>query len=120
MLKLFARYATIGVINTAIHWISFYIILQTAAVTQALANFGAFCIAVTFSFFANARWTFDSETTTTRYLMYVIFMGSMAAFVGWFADVCKLPMLLTLVVFSAVSLICGFIYSKYMVFRVSK
>ena len=67
MLKLFSRYLSIGVLNTVIHWAVFYLILCTSDATQSLANFGAFCVAVTFSFFANARWTFNSETTTLRY-----------------------------------------------------
>ncbi|WP_075180901.1 GtrA family protein [Pantoea sp. 1.19] len=120
MFKLFARYLSIGVLNTAIHWVAFYVILHTAGVSQALANFGAFCIAVTFSFFANAKWTFNSETTTLRYMLYVVFMGSTAALVGWVADKCAMPTLITLAGFSAISLVCGFIYSKYIVFRESK
>ncbi|MDI5399919.1 primosomal replication protein, partial [Salmonella enterica subsp. enterica serovar Kentucky] len=36
------------------------------------------------------------------------------------ADKCSLPPLLTLVTFSAISLICGFIYSKFIVFRDAK
>ncbi|BAN97516.1 hypothetical protein E05_27500 [Plautia stali symbiont] len=52
MLKLISRYAGIGVINTAIHWTVFALILKLFESGQAMANFGAFCVAVTFSFFA--------------------------------------------------------------------
>lgn len=117
MFKSFSRYASVGIINTAIHWASFYLIIHTARTDQALANFGAFCISVTFSFFVNAKWTFSSETTALRYMLYVMFMGSMAAFVGWLADKCELSSLFTLIVFSGVSLVFGFIYSKYIIFR---
>jgi len=120
MLKLFSRYLSIGVLNTAIHWAVFYLILCTSDATQSLANSGAFCVAVTFSFFANARWTFNSETTTLRYVIYVVFMGSLASAVGWAADKSGLAPLITLVVFSAISLFCGFIYSRYIVFREAK
>ena len=41
-------------------------------------------------FFANARWTFSSAATPLRYLLYVSFMGGMAALVGWMADACTL------------------------------
>ncbi|KWQ11472.1 sugar translocase, partial [Salmonella enterica subsp. enterica serovar Tennessee] len=37
---------------------------------QALANFSGFVIAVSFSFYANARFTFNASTTTLRYMMY--------------------------------------------------
>ena len=120
MLKLFSRYVSVGVVNTAIHWTVFYLILCISGATQSLANFGAFCVAVTFSFFANARWTFSAETTTLRYMIYVAFMGALASAVGWAADKSGFPPLVTLVAFSAISLFCGFIYSRYIVFREAK
>ncbi|NIF20246.1 GtrA family protein [Candidatus Pantoea multigeneris] len=119
MAKIFARYATIGVMNTAIHWITFAILVEHGQ-PQSLSNFIAFCVAVTFSFFANAKWTFSSEATTIRYLMYVLFMGIVAVMIGSYADRLKVSPVATLVVFSAISFICGFIYSKYIVFRERK
>lgn len=117
MLKLFAKYTSIGVINTLIHWVVFALCLYGLNTNQALANFSGFVIAVSFSFFANARFTFNTPTTTMRYMFYVGFMGSLSATVGWIADMCVFPPLVTLVVFSTISLICGFIYSKYIIFR---
>ncbi|WP_034918970.1 MULTISPECIES: GtrA family protein [Erwinia] len=119
MLKLFTKYASVGVINTLIHWFVFAVMFYYGA-NQTMSNFGAFCIAVTFSFFVNAKWTFKSETTALRYMLYVAFMGVVASVVGWVADKCVLPPLVTLVVFSLISLVCGFIYSKFIVFREAK
>ncbi|MCZ4060766.1 GtrA family protein [Pantoea sp. LMR881] len=119
MIKLFARYASIGVLNTLIHWAVFAAI-YACGFKQSLSNFAAFCIAVTFSFFANAKWTFNSEATTARYILYIIFMGAMATSIGWLADHMHINPLITLVIFSAISLVCGFIYSKFFVFRESK
>ncbi|EPD1612861.1 TPA: GtrA family protein, partial [Escherichia coli] len=87
---------------------------------QALANFAGFVVAVSFSFFANARFTFKASTTTMRYMLYVGFMGTLSATVGWAADRCSLPPIVTLVTFSAISLVCGFVYSKFIVFRDAK
>lgn len=120
MLKLFSRYLSVGVVNTAIHWIVFLVAIKAFGTGQSLANFGAFCVAVTFSFFANAKWTFDSEATALRYMIYILFMGAVACSVGWAADICQLPPIITLVVFSAISLVCGFLYSKYIVFKDAK
>jgi len=78
------------------------------------------CRSSQFSFFANAKFTFNSSTTTIRYVMYIGFMGALSATVGWTADKCALPPLVTLVTFSAISLVCGFIYSKLIVFRNAK
>lgn len=120
MLKLFSRYATVGVVNTILHWVVFAACFYVLGTTQALANFSGFVFAVSFSFFANARFTFNTSTTTMRYMLYVGFMGSLSATVGWAADKCFLPPVVTLVAFSAISLVCGFIYSKYIVFREAK
>lgn len=120
MLKLFTKYASVGVLNTLIHWVVFATCFYALGTSQALANFSGFVVAVSFSFFANARFTFNSSTTTTRYMLYVGFMGSLSAAVGWAADECSLPPVVTLVVFSAISLVCGFVYSKYIVFREAK
>ncbi|PQY56832.1 translocase [Cronobacter sakazakii] len=120
MLKLFTKYASVGVLNTLIHWVVFATCFYALGTSQALANFSGFVVAVSFGFFANARFTFNSSTTTTRYMLYVGFMGSLSAAVGWAADECSLPPVVTLVVFSAISLVCGFVYSKYIVFREAK
>ncbi|WP_149330335.1 GtrA family protein [Citrobacter braakii] len=120
MLKLFSKYFTVGIFNTALHWVVFGMCLYAFNTNQALANFAAFCIAVTFSFFANARFTFKAKTTTLRYMLYIGFMGTLSAATGWMADQCALLPLFTLIVFSALSLICGFFYSKFIVFRSEK
>ena len=120
MLKLFARYTSIGVINTLIHWVVFAICIYVFHTGQALGNLVGFIVAVSFSFFANARFTFKSSTTTLRYMLYVGFMGTLSAAVGWAADKSGLAPLITLIVFSAISLVCGFIYSKFIVFMDAK
>ncbi|WP_338561926.1 GtrA family protein [Erwinia sp. E_sp_B04_7] len=119
MYKLFARYASVGVINTAVHWAVFFAV-HASGVNQAFSNMSAFFVAVTFSFFANARFTFRGKATTGRYLIYLGFMGAMAASVGQMSDSLNLPSLVTLITFSAVSLVMGFFYSKYVVFREGK
>ncbi|MCG5044345.1 GtrA family protein [Enterobacteriaceae bacterium 155047] len=120
MLKLFAKYTSIGIINTLIHWVVFAVCVYIFQTNQALANFSGFVVAVSFSFFANARFTFNSSTTTMRYMLYVGFMGTLSAAVGWEADRVSMPPVFTLILFSAISLVCGFFYSKYIVFRDKK
>ncbi|WP_343553212.1 GtrA family protein [Pantoea sp.] len=119
MLKLFARYSSIGVINTLLHW-AVFALLYALGSSQSIANVAAFCLAVTFSFYANARWTFNSEATGKRYSLYVIFMGAVALGIGHLADRIVLNPLITLITFSLVSLIAGFIYSHFIVFRIKK
>ncbi len=120
MLKLFVKYSSIGIINTLIHWVVFAMCIYALHTNQAMANFAGFVVAVSFSFYANAKFTFNSATTTLRYMLYVGFMGSLSAAVGWGADLCALQPIVTLVTFSAISLVCGFVYSKFIVFRDAK
>lgn len=120
MLKLFAKYTTIGVINTLIHWGVFAVCIYVLHSSQALANLAGFVVAVSFSFFANAKFTFRSNTTAVRYMLYVGFMGTLSAAVGWGADQGGLAPIITLVTFSVISLVCGFIYSKFIIFRDAK
>ena len=117
MFKLFTRYLSIGVINTLIHWATFGV-LYTCGSSQSMANVCAFCVAVTFSFFANAHWTFKSQATSLRYLLYVVFMGVLALGIGRSADHFAINPLITLIIFSLVSLIVGFLYSRFIVFRI--
>ncbi len=120
MLNLFAKYTSIGIINTLIHWVVFAICIYGFNSDQALANFSGFVIAVSFSFYANAKFTFKSTTTTVRYILYVGFMGALSLSIGWIADKSNIAPIITLISFSAISLVCGFVYSKFIVFRESK
>jgi putative flippase GtrA len=119
MLKLFARYTSVGVINTLIHWIVFAGLYALGS-SQSLSNLVGFCVAVTFSFFANAKWTFNVKATTSKYLYYIFFMGAMAIAVGWAADFMHVKPIFTLIFFSAFSLVCGFAYSKFFVFKTNQ
>ena len=53
-------------------------------------------------------------------MLYVGFMGALSAAVGLAADKSGLAPIITLILFSAISLVFGFIYSKFIVFRDAK
>ncbi|MBW9430751.1 GtrA family protein [Atlantibacter hermannii] len=120
MKKMFFSYVAIGVLNTLIHWTVFFMLFNYANKDQAFSNFIAFCIAVSFSFFANSKITFRSTATITRYALYVAFMGVISISIGLLGDTTNLYPILTLVMFSVISLSCGFLYSKYIVFKDEK
>ena len=117
MLKVFLKYLVVGGMNTALHWITFAIVFYCSSHNQMLSNFAGFCVAVTFSFFVNAKWTFQSDHTTSKYFMYVGFMGLLALVCGYLADKASLNPLITLLGFSAISLFVGFLYSTFVVFK---
>lgn len=117
MLKVFLKYAVVGGMNTVLHWLTFAIVFYCFSHNQMLSNFAGFCVAVTLSFFVNAKWTFQSDHTTSKYLMYVGFMGLLALSCGYLADKACLNPIITLIGFSAISLFVGFLYSTYIVFK---
>ena len=117
MLNLITRYASVGLLNTFIHWVVFTLLVFSLKSSQALANLIAFLVAVTFSFFANSKWTFRSSATPFRYFIFVAFMGFIALLTGYIADIMHLPTLIILIFFSFVSLLIGFVFSKFIVFR---
>lgn len=114
---LFSKYLMTGVLNTLIHWGVFFLVYRVFSTSQATGNFVAFCVAVTFSFFANAKFTFKSNAGLRRYLLFVSFMGALSILFGWGADALGALPIITLVFFSGISLVLGFLYSRYIVFR---
>lgn len=84
---------------------------------RSWSNVLAFAIAVTFSFFANARMTFKTQSSLRRYSLYVSFLGVIAYLTGTLTAYLALPVIVTLVSFSTISLIAGYAYSRFFVFR---
>lgn len=117
MIKQFSKYFSIGILNTLIHWAAFLICYSILDFSQSISNLIGFFIAVVFSFFMNAKFTFNQSGSVGKLLSYTSFMGLLSYIVGYAADRLSLPALATLIIFSGISLICGFLYSKYIVFK---
>ncbi|MBF7978656.1 MULTISPECIES: GtrA family protein [Rahnella] len=117
MIKLFSRYLSIGIVNTLIHWTIFALIFYMVYPSQAISNFIGFIVAVTFSFFANSKFTFKKKATGVRYTLFVAFMGFISLISGMTADYISLQPFITMVIFSGMSLFVGFLYSNFFVFK---
>ncbi|HCP53926.1 MAG: translocase [Pseudomonadaceae bacterium] len=116
-MRVFSRYLAIGVLNTAVHWSVFFCVFYLLGGSQLVSNISAFCLAVTFSFLMNARFTFRQSATSKRYIIYIIFMGAVSILFGSISDHFNATPILTLMLFSVFSLGFGFLYSRYIVFR---
>ncbi len=116
MRKQLSWYGFIGVFNTLVHWgvFGFLISLDTS---QTIANGTGFAVAATTSYFLNARFTFEQKPQKKGYLYFVLGMGALSLVVGKLGDIYLWPGLVTLVLFSLISLVFGFMWSKYIVFR---
>lgn len=116
-IKKFISYALVGIINTLCHWLLFYIAWRFVGFSQAISNLFAFCIAVSCSYFINAKITFKTTYNKKQYFLYVFFMGMISLFIGFLSDLFKISPLITLIEFSAMSLIAGFVLSNYFIFK---
>ncbi len=117
MKKQFLSYALIGCLNTAIHWGIFAVAFWGLHWQQALSNLSGFIVAVTFSFVANLKITFKSQGSVLRFFSFSTFMACLSWLIGYISDTMQLSPLFTLVTFSGVSLVLGFLFSKYIVFK---
>lgn len=116
-MEIFKRYFTVGIANTLLHWVIFLFGIHIVKAPQSVSNLSAFLVAVSFSYVMNAKYTFKQEKKVKKYLLYIAFMGLLSYLTGYIADKINMPSLLTLVIFSALSLIAGFIYSKKIIFK---
>ena len=117
MLKQFTHYFSVGIFNTLIHWAIFFILYYVMAFSQSYSNLLAFIIAVIFSFVMNAKFTFKQKMSSFKFISYISFMGLLSYVTGYLADYFMQPVIITLLSFSILSLILGFLYSKFIVFR---
>lgn len=111
------KYASVGIINTLVHWAVFVFLYSWVLKSQALSNLIGFNVAVVVSFFLNSKWTFRKPGSLRRFVYFSSFMALMAFSVGFASDQMRIYPLLTLVFFSGVSFLVGFLYSRFFVFR---
>lgn len=108
----FVRFVTVGIVNTAIHWCVFFIVFSLFS-SQAVSNVVGFLCAVTFSFFANARFTFQGRVSLPKYLVYVAGMGAISFVIGWYGDRAQNWPIVTLVLSSATGLCLGYFVARF-------
>nr|WP_205300584.1 GtrA family protein [Pantoea sp. Ap-967] len=107
----------VGIGNTLVHWLVFLGLHLMLGLRQASSNLLAFAVAATLSYYANAHYTFAVRPSGPRYLLFMLGMGALSLALGAMADWARLSPWLTLLAFSAVSLVAGYCYSHTVVFR---
>lgn len=112
----FASYCSVGLANTALHAAVFLFFNRMLGINQTWSNLAGFLSAVSLSYWLNARFTFDSERSWRRYLLYLSLMASLSLGTGLAGDVFAWPPVSTLLLFSAISLCCGYYVSRRLVF----
>ena len=114
-LRQFVRYGVVGILNTALHAAVFFS-LVAIGFAQAMGNFLAFLVAVTFSFFANARFTFSQRPSLAKFLKMSVVMAVLSICCGIVGDALAVNPILTFVVYCAVSYVLGFLLTRFFVF----
>jgi len=108
----FFKYVLVGVFNTALH-VAVFIAMLMIGSNQAVSNLVAFIMALSFSFLANARFTFRASVSLSRYLKFVAGMGSLSVALGYLGDRLDWQPMLTVTLFSLLSLVLGFFFSRW-------
>ncbi|NNA57098.1 MULTISPECIES: GtrA family protein [Pseudomonas] len=116
-MKGFSAITVIGLADALIHWQVFFVLRSAAGLDQAASNFAAFCVAAAFSFYVNALYTFERETSIFAYLMFIGLMGAVSFGVGVIADARQLPGLVTLASFSFLNIFLGYCFFRFVLFR---
>jgi putative flippase GtrA len=113
----FSTYALVGLANTLLHWQMFFVLRVAVGLDQSTSNLAAFCVAASFSYYLNAIYTFDAKLSAMGYLVFLCLMGALSYVVGYLGDRWQIHGLLTVAAFSLLSLVLGFLLSRYVVFR---
>lgn len=112
----FSIYALIGALNTIIHWIVFYV-FYSLYFEQSYCNVLAFMCAASFSYIANSKYNFKIKPRKHKYVYFIIGMGIINYLIGLNSEELELSPLFTLVTSSFSSLLLGFIFSRFFIFR---
>ncbi|MBV4456871.1 GtrA family protein [Pseudomonas sp. COR58] len=110
----------IGVVATLIHWQVFFVLLSAVQLSQAQGNVAAYGVAASFSFYMNALYTFELNTSLTAYLLFIAAMGGVSYGVGLVADERHLPGLVTVLAFTLLNLLLGYGFFRFVLFRRSE
>ena len=115
-LREFISYCTIGVLNTAVHYVVFRGLLTIVSL-QTIANTLGFCCGLVVSFFLNSRFTFKTKVSFFRCFKLGLASGAVALVFGALGDILALHPTLTFVSYVLVNPVIGFLLAKYFVFR---
>lgn len=114
-LREFLRYGLVGIANTLVHAAVFFVLVNLGQ-AQSISNLAAFFVAVTFSFFMNAKFTFRQRPTLTKFLKMTLVMSFLSFGSGWLGDYLTINPIITFLVYCALSYILGFLLFRFFVF----
>lgn len=115
-MKQFVVYCIIGIFNTIIHGVTFYISFSILDI-QSISNLMGFIVAVSFSYLANATFNFKKEASVSSFLKMTFSLGLLAFLLGIMSDYCTISPIFTFLGTVVLSTVIGFILTKFYVFK---
>lgn len=117
----FIKFALVGVLNTLINWIIFFI-LNASGVYYLVANIISYSISTLNSYLWNSRWVFkyqgdNKKETTLKFIVLNIFglvLNTIILFV--LVDKLKLNKMVGLIITTAIVMIINYMINKFWVF----
>lgn len=118
----FIKFALVGVLNTLMNWIIFFI-LNASGFYYLVANIISYSISTLNSYLWNSRWVFkyqgdNKKETTLKFIVLNIFglvLNIIILFV--LVDKLKLNKMVGLIVTTAIVMIINYMINKFWVFR---
>ena len=130
--KMVINYLIFGIITTLVNWLVYSLLVGVIGTSINIGNMIAWTIAVTFAFFANKVWVFESSSWKFLTVIKegIFFAGS--RLISGALEIVSLPLLITLginqqlfgidgfvakILISVVVVILNYIFSRWLVFR---
>ena len=118
----FIKFALVGVLNTLMNWIIFFI-LNASGFYYLVANIISYSISTLNSYLWNSRWVFkyqgdNKKETTLKFIVLNIFglvLNTIILFV--LVDKLKLNKMVGLIITTAIVMIINYMINKFWVFR---
>ena len=117
----FIKFGMVGVINTLINWIIFFI-LNALGMYYILANIIAYILGTVNSYLWNTLWVFkykdkaSTETTIKFIILNLIGLGLNTGILYVLVDLCNLNKFIGLVITTGIVMIINYVVNKLLVF----
>jgi putative flippase GtrA len=119
----FLKFALIGAVNTALHYVVFLVLLKFVKIDYLIASSIGYCSGVLNSYYMNRRWTFAAATGSSilEFSQFVcinvialsVNLISLNVLVTSFKIIPELAQVIAIVL----STVCNFVGNKYWTFR---
>lgn len=111
----FAVFCVIGVVNTAISFVVFYICISLGA-PQSVANLLSFVAGAVNSFLMNSRFTFQAPLRLARFVRFLALMSVLSFLYGAMGDYLSLNPFVTFISYAVLCPVLSFALTKFLVF----